>query len=180
MWTQWISTTNRSVYTAMKAKWYLQQIVPRSPVSIAMWKRCITTTTCSVSMAMWTRWIFIAIYIVSQGTWHRTVCCRESLCSYMAGDTERFVGGIHCVHMTSNTERFVIEIHCVHMASDTFLAICYRDPLCSHCEWHRTVCCKYPLYSARRGDVEIAGWTVDQTIRVRLPSYPHRVWALWW
>ena len=33
---------------------------------------------------------------------------------------------------------------------------------------------------ARRGGVEVAGWTVDRTIRVRFPAYPHRVWALWW
>ena len=26
----------------------------------------------------------------------------------------------------------------------------------------------------------VAGWTVDRTIRVRFPAYPHRVWALWW
>ena len=33
---------------------------------------------------------------------------------------------------------------------------------------------------ARRGGVEVAGWTWDRTIRVRFPAYPHRVWALWW
>ena len=33
---------------------------------------------------------------------------------------------------------------------------------------------------ARRGGEEVAGWTVDRTIRVRFPAYPHRVWALWW
>ena len=33
---------------------------------------------------------------------------------------------------------------------------------------------------ARRGGVEVAGWTLDRKIRVRFPAYPHRVWALWW
>ena len=33
---------------------------------------------------------------------------------------------------------------------------------------------------ARRGDAEVAGWTLDRKIRVRFPAYPHRVWALWW
>ena len=33
---------------------------------------------------------------------------------------------------------------------------------------------------ARRGGVEVAGWTVDRMTRVRFPAYPHRVWALWW
>ena len=32
---------------------------------------------------------------------------------------------------------------------------------------------------ARRGGVEVAGWTLDRTIRVPFPDYPHRVWALW-
>ena len=32
------------------------------------------------------------------------------------------------------------------------------------------------LKSTRRGGVEVAGWTVDQEIRVRFPTY--RVWAL--
>ena len=31
---------------------------------------------------------------------------------------------------------------------------------------------------ARRGGVEVAGWTVDRKTRVRFPAYPHRVWAL--
>ena len=31
---------------------------------------------------------------------------------------------------------------------------------------------------ARRGGVEVAGWTLDRKIRVRFPAYPHRVWAL--
>ena len=31
----------------------------------------------------------------------------------------------------------------------------------------------------RRG-TNVAGWTLDRTIRVRFPAYPHRVWALWW
>ena len=34
--------------------------------------------------------------------------------------------------------------------------------------------------AARRGGVEVAGWTLDRKIRVRFPAYPHRVWALWW
>ena len=33
---------------------------------------------------------------------------------------------------------------------------------------------------ARRGGAEVAGWTLDRKIRVRFPTYPHRVWALWW
>ena len=33
---------------------------------------------------------------------------------------------------------------------------------------------------ARRVGVEVAGWTLDRTIRVRFPAYPHRVWAIWW
>ena len=33
---------------------------------------------------------------------------------------------------------------------------------------------------ARRGGAEVAGWTLDREIRVRFPSYPQRVWALWW
>ena len=33
---------------------------------------------------------------------------------------------------------------------------------------------------ARRGGIEVAGWTVDRKIRVRFPAYPHRVWATWW
>ena len=33
---------------------------------------------------------------------------------------------------------------------------------------------------ARRGGVEVAGWTLDRKIRVRFPAYPHRVWAIWW
>ena len=33
---------------------------------------------------------------------------------------------------------------------------------------------------ARRGGTEVAGSTLDRKIRVRLPAYPHRVWALWW
>ena len=33
---------------------------------------------------------------------------------------------------------------------------------------------------ARRGGVEVAGWTLDRTIRVRFPAYPHHVLALWW
>ena len=32
--------------------------------------------------------------------------------------------------------------------------------------------------SACRGGAEVAGWTVDQTIRVRFPAYPHRLLAL--
>ena len=36
------------------------------------------------------------------------------------------------------------------------------------------------MFSAHRGGVEVGGWTVDRTIRVRFPDYPHRVWALWW
>ena len=35
-------------------------------------------------------------------------------------------------------------------------------------------------YCARRGGVEVAGWTLDRKIQVRFPAYPHRVWALWW
>ena len=34
--------------------------------------------------------------------------------------------------------------------------------------------------TARRGGVEVAGRTLDQTIRVRFLAYPHHVWALWW
>ena len=33
---------------------------------------------------------------------------------------------------------------------------------------------------ARRGGIEVAGWTVGRTILVRFPAYPHCVWALWW
>ena len=33
---------------------------------------------------------------------------------------------------------------------------------------------------ARRGGAEVAGWTLDRKIRVGFPTYPHRVWALWW
>ena len=33
---------------------------------------------------------------------------------------------------------------------------------------------------ARRGGVEVAGWTVDRKIQVRFPPYPNCVWALWW
>ena len=41
--------------------------------------------------------------------------------------------------------------------------------------------CTYISYFllVRRGGVEVAGWTVDRTIRVRFPAYLHRVWALW-
>ena len=31
---------------------------------------------------------------------------------------------------------------------------------------------------ARHGGVEVAGWTLDLTTRVRFPAYHHRVWAL--
>ena len=31
---------------------------------------------------------------------------------------------------------------------------------------------------ARHGGVEVADWTVDRTIRVRILAYPDRVWAL--
>ena len=34
------------------------------------------------------------------------------------------------------------------------------------------------LLLARRGGAEVAGWTVDRTIRVRFPAFPHRMWAL--
>ena len=30
------------------------------------------------------------------------------------------------------------------------------------------------------GGVEVVCWTLDRTIRVRFPAYPHRVWSLWW
>ena len=33
---------------------------------------------------------------------------------------------------------------------------------------------------ARSGGAEVAGWTLNQKIRVRFLTYPHRVWALWW
>ena len=33
---------------------------------------------------------------------------------------------------------------------------------------------------ARHSGVEVAGSTVDRTIQVRFPAYPHRVWALCW
>ena len=36
------------------------------------------------------------------------------------------------------------------------------------------------LVRAHRGGVEVADWTADRTIRVRVPAYPHCVWALWW
>ena len=35
----------------------------------------------------------------------------------------------------------------------------------------------WALYKARRGGVEVAGWTVDRKTRVRFPVYLHRVWA---
>ena len=38
--------------------------------------------------------------------------------------------------------------------------------------------CHYSTWNdARRGGVEVAGWTLDRKIRVR---FPYRVWALWW
>ena len=37
-----------------------------------------------------------------------------------------------------------------------------------------------PMRVARRGGVEVAGWTVDRKTQVRFPAYPHRVWAIWW
>ena len=43
-----------------------------------------------------------------------------------------------------------------------------------------TVCIFLKMTLARRGGVEIAGWTLDRKIRFRFPAYPHRVWALWW
>ena len=33
---------------------------------------------------------------------------------------------------------------------------------------------------ARRGGVEVAGWTVDRKTQVRFPAYPHREWVLRW
>ena len=33
-------------------------------------------------------------------------------------------------------------------------------------------------FNDRRGSIEVAGWTVDQTIQVRFPVYPYRMWAL--
>ena len=38
--------------------------------------------------------------------------------------------------------------------------------------------CLHEELLARRGGVEVAGWTVDRAIRVRFPAYPHRVCAL--
>ena len=38
--------------------------------------------------------------------------------------------------------------------------------------------CIFPNDAASCGGVEVAGWTVDLTIRVRFLAYPHRVWAL--
>ena len=29
---------------------------------------------------------------------------------------------------------------------------------------------------ARRGGVEVAGWTLERTTRVQFPAYPHGVW----
>ena len=40
--------------------------------------------------------------------------------------------------------------------------------------------CVLRILVARRGGVEVAGWTLDRKIRVRFPAYPHCVWALWW
>ena len=36
------------------------------------------------------------------------------------------------------------------------------------------------LEEARHDGVDVAGWTVDRTFRLRFPAYPHRMWALWW
>ena len=33
---------------------------------------------------------------------------------------------------------------------------------------------------AHCGGVEVVDWTVNRTIWVRFPVYPHRMWALWW
>ena len=50
------------------------------------------------------------------------------------------------------------------------------------CEAHRGGLLRatglFRIRAARRGGVEVAGWPVDQEIRVRFPAYPHRVWAL--
>ena len=35
-----------------------------------------------------------------------------------------------------------------------------------------------PTHIARRGGAEVEGWTLDRTIRVRFPAYPHCVWAI--
>ena len=49
--------------------------------------------------------------------------------------------------------------------------------MCNHALFNAVIC---NSKSARRGDAEVAGWILDQKIRVRFPAYPHRVWALWW
>ena len=51
--------------------------------------------------------------------------------------------------------------------------------------WRDQVLWRWVIYhlktnKARRGGVEVAGWTLDRKIRVRFPAYPHRVWTLWW
>ena len=37
---------------------------------------------------------------------------------------------------------------------------------------------RYSIACARRGGVQVAGWTVDRKTRVRFAAYPHWVWAL--
>ena len=34
--------------------------------------------------------------------------------------------------------------------------------------------------TARGGGTKVSGWTVHRKNLVRFPTYPHRVWALWW
>ena len=57
---------------------------------------------------------------------------------------------------------------------------------CTHtenlCPGHNSslLCWIWIIFHARRGGAEVAGWTLDRKIRVRFPTYPHRVWALWW